>query len=49
MAQLVETGQLTLDDVRHLEKALELLEAKKEAAPERSAEKGSVRANKEVG
>jgi len=49
MAQLVETGQLTLDDVRHLENALASLEAKTETSVEGSAEKRLVRANKSPG
>ena len=49
MAQLVETGRLTLDDVRHLENALASLEAKTETSADGSAEKRLVRANKSPG
>jgi len=49
MAQLVETGRLTLEDLRHLENALASLEAKTETSTEGPAEKRSVRANKDLG
>ena len=50
MAQLVETGRLTLEDVRDLESTLALLEEKKtQPGPEAPAQKRSVRANKEQG
>ena len=50
MAQLVETGRLTLEDVRDLEGTLAALEAKKtQTAKDGSAPKRSLRANKEQG
>jgi BlaI family penicillinase repressor len=48
MAQLVETGRLTLEDVRDLESTLAALESKKTPTiPDGSAQKRSVRPNKE--
>ena len=50
MAQLVETGRLTLEDVRDLESTLESLETKKtQTAKDSFAQKRSLRANKEQG
>ena len=50
MAQLVETGRLTLEDVRDLEGTLASLEAKKaQTGRDGSAQKRSLRANKEQG
>lgn len=50
MAQLVETGRLTLEDVRDLESILASLEAKKtQTALDGSAQKRSLRINKEQG
>jgi BlaI family penicillinase repressor len=50
MAQLVETGRLTLEDVRDLEGTLAALEAKKtQTATDGSAPGRSLRANKEQG
>ena len=50
MAQLVETGRLTLEDVRDLESTLASLEAKKtQTAQDGAAQKRSLRANKETG
>ena len=50
MAQLVETGRLTLEDVRDLESTLESLETKKtQIASDNFAQKRSLRANKEQG
>ena len=50
MAQLVETGRLTLEDVRDLEGTLAALEAKKtQTAEDGSAPKTPLRANKEQG
>jgi len=49
MAQLVETGRLTLEDVRDLENTLALLEEKKTpTGPQGSVQKRSVRHNKEA-
>lgn len=48
MAQLVETGRLTLADVRHIENTLASLEAKKQETVEDGAQpKSSLRANVE--
>ena len=50
MAQLVETGRLTLEDVRDLESTLASLDASRaETAQEGSVQKSSLRANKEQG
>ena len=48
MAQLVETGRLTLEDVRDIETTLASLEAKKtQSVPDVAAPKKSVRGHKE--
>lgn len=50
MAQLVETGRLTLEDVRDIETTLASLETKKtQSVPDGLAPKRSVRGNKEQG
>lgn len=50
MAQLVETGRLTLEDVRDLESSLALLEEKKkQTGDERPAQKQLVRTSKAEG
>jgi len=50
MAQLVETGKLTLEDVRDLEGMLASIDAKKtQTAQDAAAQKRSLRANKEQG
>jgi len=46
MAQLVETGQLTLQDLRDLERTLAELETKKTARGDESAKKRSVRSDR---
>ena len=49
MAQLVETGRLTLEDVRDLESTLALLEEKRtQTGPQGSVQKRSVHPNKEA-
>jgi BlaI family transcriptional regulator, penicillinase repressor len=50
MAQLVETGRLTLEDIRHIETTLGSLESRKaQSIPDGPQPKRSLRANKETG